>query len=74
MRVGFIDLETMGRNAAASVRRPGICMVAYDFRPETFARHEMTYAMQAKFGQDIVASLRLAGDGTPPWEVQPPAD
>lgn len=34
MKVGFIGLGMMGRNAAANVRRKGFEMVVYDLRPE----------------------------------------
>jgi 3-hydroxyisobutyrate dehydrogenase-like beta-hydroxyacid dehydrogenase len=34
MRIGFIGLGTMGKNAAASIRRHGFDMVVYDIRPE----------------------------------------
>lgn len=34
MKVGFIGLGTMGRNAALNVARAGFEMVVYDVRPE----------------------------------------
>ena len=34
MRVGFIGLGTMGRNAALNIRRSGFDMVVHDIRPE----------------------------------------
>ena len=34
MRVGFIGLGMMGRNAALNVARKGFEMVVYDIRPE----------------------------------------
>lgn len=34
MKVGFIGLGTMGRNAAANIRRAGFEMVVYDIRPD----------------------------------------
>ncbi len=34
MRVGFVGLGTMGRNAAQNVRRAGFEMTVYDIRPE----------------------------------------
>jgi len=37
MRVGFIGLGTMGRNAAASIRRAGFDLVVHDIRPEAIA-------------------------------------
>jgi 3-hydroxyisobutyrate dehydrogenase-like beta-hydroxyacid dehydrogenase len=37
MRIGFIGLGTMGKNAAASIRRHGFDMVVYDIRPEGLA-------------------------------------
>ena len=37
MRVGFIGLGTMGKNAAANVRRAGFEMVVFDLRPEAIA-------------------------------------
>ncbi len=37
MKVGFIGLGTMGRNAARNVRRAGFAMVVYDIRPEAIA-------------------------------------
>lgn len=37
MKVGFIGLGTMGRNAARNVRRAGFDMVVYDVRPEAIA-------------------------------------
>ena len=37
MKVGFIGLGTMGKNAARNVRRSGFEMVVYDIRPEVIA-------------------------------------
>ena len=37
MRVGFIGLGTMGRNAALNVKRAGFDMVVHDIRPEAGA-------------------------------------
>ena len=37
MKVGFIGLGTMGKNAARNVRRAGFEMVVYDIRPEVIA-------------------------------------
>ena len=37
MKVGFIGLGTMGKNAAANVARAGFPMVVYDIRPEATA-------------------------------------
>jgi 3-hydroxyisobutyrate dehydrogenase-like beta-hydroxyacid dehydrogenase len=37
MRVGFIGLGTMGKNAAANIRRKGFDLVVYDIRPEAAA-------------------------------------
>jgi 3-hydroxyisobutyrate dehydrogenase-like beta-hydroxyacid dehydrogenase len=37
MKIGFIGLGTMGRNAAGNIRRKGYEMVAYDIRPEAIA-------------------------------------
>ena len=37
MKVGFIGLGTMGKNAARNVRRSGFEMVVYDIRPEVVA-------------------------------------
>lgn len=37
MRVGFIGLGTMGKNAAANIRRKGFEMTVYDIRPEATA-------------------------------------
>lgn len=37
MKVGFIGLGTMGKNAARNVRRAGFDMVVYDIRPEAVA-------------------------------------
>lgn len=34
MKIGFIGLGTMGRNAALNVRRAGFELVVYDIRPE----------------------------------------
>ncbi len=34
MRVGFIGLGTMGKNAAANLRRKGFALVVHDIRPE----------------------------------------
>lgn len=48
MRVGFIGLGTMGKNAAANIRRKGFDMVVYDIRPEA---HEMLEKMGAKRGE-----------------------
>lgn len=37
MKIGFIGLGTMGKNAAANVARAGFEMVVYDIRPEAAA-------------------------------------
>ncbi len=37
MKVGFIGLGTMGKNAAANIRRKGFQMAVYDIRPEAVA-------------------------------------
>ena len=37
MKVGFIGLGTMGKNAAANIRRKGFQMAVYDIRPEAAA-------------------------------------
>ena len=37
MRVGFIGLGTMGKNAAANIRRKGFDLVVHDIRPEAAA-------------------------------------
>lgn len=63
MKVGFIGLGTMGRNAAANIRRKGFEMAVYDIRPEAA---EPLLAMGAERGtgpadvlsrSDVVVSM-----------------
>ncbi|MCT8330588.1 NAD(P)-dependent oxidoreductase [Albidovulum sediminis] len=49
MKIGFIGLGTMGRNAAANVRRAGFDMVVHDLRAEAVAP---LLAMGAEAGTD----------------------
>jgi 3-hydroxyisobutyrate dehydrogenase len=48
MKIGFIGLGTMGKNAAANIARAGFDMVVYDIRPEAA---EPLLAMGAARGQ-----------------------
>ena len=56
MRIGFIGLGTMGKNAAASIRRHGFDMVVYDIRPEAM---EGLAAMGAAKASNPALSLKL---------------
>ena len=49
MKVGFIGLGTMGRNAAANVRRKGFAMVVYDIRPEAAEEVAMVHRIYLSF-------------------------
>lgn len=56
MKVGFIGLGTMGKNAAANIRRAGHDMVVYDIRPEAA---EPLLAMGATRGESPADVLVL---------------
>ena len=56
MRVGFIGLGTMGKNAAANVRRAGFDMVVHDIRPEAMARLVEQGAVEAHSAADVLTA------------------
>lgn len=56
MKVGFIGLGTMGKNAAANIRRKGFEMVVHDIRPEAA---EPLLAMGARRGESPADVLVL---------------
>ena len=55
MRIGFIGLGTMGKNAAASIRRHGFDMVVYDIRPEAMEGLAAMGAAKASSPVDVLA-------------------
>jgi 3-hydroxyisobutyrate dehydrogenase-like beta-hydroxyacid dehydrogenase len=55
MRIGFIGLGTMGKNAAASIRRHGFDMVVYDIRPEAMEGLAAMGAAKASSPADVMA-------------------
>ena len=55
MRIGFIGLGTMGKNAAASIRRNGFDMVVYDIRPEAMEGLAAMGAAKASSPVDVLA-------------------
>ena len=60
MRVGFIGLGTMGKNAAANIRRKGFEMVVFDIRPEAAAPLVAMGATAAVSPAEVRAAQRLA--------------
>ena len=54
MRIGFIGLGTMGKNAAANIRRKGFEMVVYDIRPEAAEPLLVMGATQAESPADVL--------------------
>ncbi|MCF1709490.1 NAD(P)-dependent oxidoreductase [Tabrizicola sp. J26] len=56
MRVGFIGLGTMGRNAATNVRRKGFDLVVYDIRPEAAEPLVAMGAVAARSPADVLAA------------------
>ena len=57
MRVGFIGLGRMGRNAALNVARKGFEMVVYDIRPEAMQPLIDKVAAPAKSPADLLARV-----------------
>ena len=55
MRIGLIGLGTMGKNAAASIRRHGFDMVVYDIRPEAMEGLAAMGAAKASSPADVLA-------------------
>ena len=55
MKVGFIGLGTMGKNAAANIRRKGFEMVVFDIRPEAHAALEAMGAARGESPADVMA-------------------
>jgi len=55
MRIGFIGLGTMGKNAAASIRRHGFDMVVYDIRPEAMEGLAAMGAAKGASPADVLA-------------------
>ena len=53
--IGFIGLGTMGKNAAASIRRHGFDMVVYDIRPEAMEGLAAMGAAKASSPADVLA-------------------
>lgn len=60
MRVGFIGLGTMGKNAAASIRRKGFEMSVYDIRPEATAPLVAMGAKAAGSPAEVLAAVDVA--------------
>lgn len=60
MRIGFIGLGTMGKNAAASIRRHGFDMVVYDIRPEAMEGLAAMGAAKATSPADVLARCDVA--------------
>ena len=54
MKVGFIGLGTMGRNAALNVRRAGYDMVVFDVRPDALKPLLETGAQAGKSPADVL--------------------
>ncbi|CAN1519476.1 MmsB 3-hydroxyisobutyrate dehydrogenase and related beta-hydroxyacid dehydrogenases [Paracoccaceae bacterium] len=57
MRVGFIGLGTMGKNAAANVRRKGFEMVVHDIRPDAAAPLVAMGAKAATSPAEVLAAV-----------------
>jgi 3-hydroxyisobutyrate dehydrogenase len=57
MRVGFIGLGTMGKNAAANVRRKGFEMVVHDIRPDAAAPLVAMGAVAAGSPAEVLAAV-----------------
>ena len=57
MRVGFIGLGTMGKNAAANIRRKGFEMVVFDIRPEAAAPLVAMGAKAAGSPAEVLAAV-----------------
>lgn len=57
MRVGFIGLGTMGKNAAANIRRKGFEMTVYDIRPEATAPLVAMGAKAAGSPAEVLAAV-----------------
>ena len=57
MRVGFIGLGTMGKNAAANIRRKGFEMVVFDIRPEAAAPLVAMGATAAVSPAEVLAAV-----------------
>jgi len=55
MRIGFIGLGTMGKNAAASICRHGFDMVVYDIRPEAMEGFAAMGAAKGASPVDVLA-------------------
>ena len=55
MRIGFIGLGTMGKNASASILRHGFDMVVYDIRPEAMEGLAAMGAAKASSPVDVLA-------------------
>lgn len=56
MRVGFIGLGMMGKNAAANLRRKGFALTVYDLRPEAVAGLEAQGATGAGSPAEVMAA------------------
>lgn len=57
MRIGFIGLGTMGRNAAANLRRKGFEMVVHDLRAEAMAPLVQMGAAPAETPAEVLARV-----------------
>lgn len=57
MRVGFIGLGTMGKNAAANIRRKGFDLVVHDIRPEAAAPLVAMGATVAASPAEVLAAV-----------------
>lgn len=57
MRVGFIGLGTMGKNAAANIRRKGFEMTVHDIRPEATAPLVAMGAKAAGSPAEVLAAV-----------------
>jgi 3-hydroxyisobutyrate dehydrogenase len=58
MRVGFVGLGTMGKNAAANILRKGFALTVYDLRPEAVAN----LTAQGATGANSPAAVLAASD------------
>lgn len=56
MRVGFIGLGMMGKNAAANLRRKGFALTVYDLRPEVVAGLVAQGATAAGSAAEVMAA------------------
>ncbi len=54
MRIGFIGLGTMGKNAAANIARHGFEMVVYDIRPEAMEGLAAMGAVKGESPADVL--------------------